>query len=102
MPKRAAAPQVEAHKNASNRLAKPDLPWRVEMVRTRSLRPPDRRARTHPKAQIAAIANSMRKFGVMTVIVADNQGIIQAGVARWEAGLALGLKYLPVIRASHL
>jgi hypothetical protein len=72
------------------------------MVRTRSLRPPDRRARTHPKAQIAAIANSMRKFGVMTPIIIDDRGIIRAGIARWEASRTLGLKYIPVIRVAHL
>jgi hypothetical protein len=53
--------------------AKPPLPWQVEMVRTGSLKPPHRQARTHPKAQIAAIANSIQKFGAMCPIIADEK-----------------------------
>jgi hypothetical protein len=72
------------------------------MVRTRSLRPPHRRTRTHPKSQITAISASMRKFGVMTPIIVDDRGIIRAGVGRWEAARSLGLAYIPVIRVAHL
>lgn len=101
MTKRVASRALEAHKDASNP-ARPALPWRVEMVRTRSLKPPGRQARTHSKAQIAAIANSMEKFGVMWPIVIDERGIIRAGVGRWQAALLLGLRFIPVIRVGHL
>jgi DNA modification methylase len=72
------------------------------MVAPRALRPPGRVTRTHPKAQIEAIAKSMKNFGVMTPVITDGNGIIRAGVARWRASRLLGLKRIPAIRVMHL
>jgi DNA modification methylase len=80
----------------------PDLPWPVEMLSVSSLRPSPRNARTHSKKQIQQIADSMKRFGVINPIVADERGQIVAGHARTEAAKALGIKRLPVIRLSHL
>jgi DNA modification methylase len=72
------------------------------MVAPRALRPPGRVTRTHPKAQIEAIAKSMQNFGVMTPVITDEKGLIRAGVARWQASQLLGLKLIPAIRVMHL
>jgi ParB-like chromosome segregation protein Spo0J len=78
------------------------LPWPIEMLSPRSLRPGPRNARTHSKKQIQQIADSMVRFGVVNPLVADENGRIVAGHARAEAARLLGLKLVPVIRVSHL
>jgi hypothetical protein len=79
-----------------------DLPWLVEMLFVSSLRPSARNARTHSKKQIQQIADSMKRFGVINPIIADERGQIVAGHARAEAAKLLGIKQVPVIRVSHL
>jgi DNA modification methylase len=79
-----------------------ELPWQIAMLPVASLRPSDRNARTHSKKQIAQIADSIRKFGVINPIVVDANNQIVAGHARKEAAGLLGIKKVPVIRASHL
>jgi hypothetical protein len=78
------------------------LPWPIEMLSPKSLRPGSRNARTHSKKQIRQIADSMVRFGVVNPLIADEQGRIVAGHARAEAARLLGLKLVPVIRVSHL
>src|SRR3984893_152120 len=85
-----------------NRTARPELPWPVEMLPPRRLRPAQRNARTHSKKQIRQIADSIERFGVISPIVADDRGRIVAGHARAEAAKLIGLKHVPVIRLSHL
>jgi DNA modification methylase len=85
-----------------NRAARPELPWPVEMLPPRGLRPAQRNARTHSKKQIRQIANSIERFGVISPIIADDRGRIVAGHARLEAAKLIGLKHVPVIRVSHL
>jgi ParB-like chromosome segregation protein Spo0J len=80
----------------------PKLPWAIEMLPPRSLRPAQRNARTHSKKQIRQIADSLARFGVINPVIADDQGRIVAGHARAEAAKLLGLKQVPVIRLSHL
>jgi ParB-like nuclease domain len=78
------------------------LPWPVEMLSPRSLRPAQRNARTHSKKQIRQIAESFRRFGVINPVIVDDHSRIAAGHARVEAAKLLGLKHVPVIRLSHL
>jgi DNA modification methylase len=80
----------------------PKLPWAIEMLPPRSLRPAQRNDRTHSKKQIRQIADSLARFGVINPVIADDQGRIVAGHARAEAAKLLGLKQVPVIRLSHL
>ena len=82
--------------------ADPQLPWPVEMLSPRSLRPSPRNARTHSARQIRQIADSMVRFGFVNPLVADDHGRIVAGHARAEAAKLIGLKKVPVIRLSHL
>jgi ParB-like chromosome segregation protein Spo0J len=78
------------------------LPWPVEMLPPRSLRPAQRNARTHSKKQIRQLADSMDRFGVINPIIVSDRGRIVAGHARAEAANLLGLKHVPVIRLEHL
>jgi len=61
-----------------------------------------RNARTHSKKQIALIADSIRRFGMVTPvgIGPDNQLIY--GHARTEAAKLAGLETVPVVRLDHL
>jgi hypothetical protein len=79
-----------------------ELPWRVEVVPVNQLRPPVRTARTHPKAQIQRIANSIEKFGMIAPVVVDGRSKVVAGVGRLAAAKLLGLKSIPTIRVTHL
>jgi DNA modification methylase len=77
-----------------------NLPWPIEMLSPRSLRPAQRNARTHSKRQIRQIADSVERFGFTNPIIADEHGQIVAGHARAEAAKLLGMKQIPVIRLS--
>lgn len=96
----------EGTPNTSKRpfIGKPDpkLPWAIEMLAPRGLRPAERNVRTHSKKQIRQIADLMVRFGVINPVIADDHGRIVAGHARAEAAKLLGLKQVPVIRLSHL
>jgi DNA modification methylase len=78
------------------------LPFPVEMVPLSKLRPADRNARTHSKKQVGQIAKSMKRFGVINPLIADDRGRIVAGHGRLEAAKLLGLKCVPVIRLTDL
>src|SRR5262249_51546910 len=78
------------------------LPWPVQMLAVRSIRPAQRNARTHSKKQIREIADSMLRFGVINPLIVDDRGRIAAGHARAEAAKVLGLKEVPCIQLSHL
>lgn len=79
-----------------------DLPWQVDMFPLRQLKPSARNARTHSKAQVRQIADSMKRFGFTNPLIADDSGQIVAGHGRLEAAKLLGLKLVPVIRLTHL
>jgi DNA modification methylase len=72
------------------------------MLSPHALKPAQRNARTHSKAQIRQITDSIERFGVISPIIADERGRIVAGHARAEAAKLAGLKHVPVIRLSHL
>jgi DNA modification methylase len=93
-------PFEPAEMNVGEEQANP--PWPIEMLPVRSLTPARRNARTHSKKQIQQIAASLQRFGVINPLIADDQGRLVAGHARAEAAKLLGLKFLPVIRLSHL
>ena len=58
--------------------------------------------RTHSKAQIAELASAIRHFGFTNPILADEQYVILAGHARWQAAKQLGLRAVSVIVLSGL
>lgn len=74
----------------------------LEQVDLDRLRPSDDNPRTHSSKQIKALAASIKRFGFLTAIVVDAEGVIVAGEGRYYAALKLGLHTVPVLRASHL
>ena len=74
----------------------------IEMVDPASLSAPPTHARKHNAKQVEQVAASIDRFGFVVPIVADNEGMIAAGVARWEAAKLRRLEAVPVIRAQFL
>jgi DNA modification methylase len=72
------------------------------MVPVAKLKAPARKIRNHPKAQISALSESMRQFGMMNPVIIDDSFRVVAGTARLEAARHLGSKSIPAISASHL
>jgi len=66
------------------------------------LRPNPKNFRTHSARQITKIAASIRAFGFLSPIIADDTGLILAGHGRYAAARELGLTNVPVILAVHL
>ena len=66
------------------------------------IKPHPRNARTHAKKQLRQIADSIRAFGFTNPILIDENDVILAGHARWEAAKILGLTTVPVIVINGL
>jgi len=77
-------------------------PEAIEYWEVERLIPSARNARTHSDEQVAEIAGSMKTFGMMSVILVDQDGEIIAGHGRVLAARKLGLTSVPVIVISHL
>lgn len=66
------------------------------------LKPYARNARTHSRAQIKQIADSIQRFGFANPILIDDDDQIIAGHGRAGAAKLLGLDEVPTVRLSHL
>lgn len=69
----------------------------IRLLPLPTLKRAKKNARTHSKKQIRQVANSIRQFGCIAPIVADEDGRIICGHARREAAEQLGLKEVPVL-----
>ena len=78
------------------------LPWPIAMVQLSHLKGAARNPRTHPKKQIDEIVNSIRHFGYIDPVLADENLKIIGGHARAEAAERVGLPSIPVIVISGL
>ena len=78
------------------------LPDKVEMVKIADLAPYARNAKTHPEAQVKALAEIIREYGWTVPVVIDAGGCIIAGHCRLEAARRLGMEAVPCVRADHL
>lgn len=74
----------------------------IAFVPVDQLKPNPANPRKHGKAQIGALAKSLTAFGFNVPILADRNGIIIAGRARWEAAILRGDTHVPVIFLDHL
>lgn len=54
------------------------------------------------KAAIDSVAESIKQFGFLVPLVADEDGVLAAGHTRHAAAMKLKMKELPVIIANHL
>jgi ParB-like chromosome segregation protein Spo0J len=66
------------------------------------LKPYELNSKKHDEAQVKKIAESIKKFGWITAIVTDADGVIIAGHGRRLAALSLGLTEVPVIVRDDL
>lgn len=66
------------------------------------LKPYARNARTHSRAQIKQIAESINRFGFTNPILVDDDDQVIAGHGRAAAAKLLGLSDVPTVRLSHL
>ena len=66
------------------------------------LTPYSRNARTHSKAQIRKIADSIRAFGFTNPILLDKTAMIIAGHGRVQAAKLLGIAEVPTIELANL
>ena len=76
--------------------------YRIECLPVATLRPYKRNARRHSKAQVAQIAESIRRFGFTNPVLIGDTGEIVAGHGRVEAARRLGMETVPTLRLSHL
>jgi DNA modification methylase len=74
----------------------------VETVPVASLRPSPRNPRTHSRAQIGQIADSVRTFGWTVPLLVDDAGEVIAGHGRLAAAKLLGHEHVPTIRLTDL
>ena len=83
----------------------PDLSMIVEGIRSlavpiSTLKPDPRNARKHGKVNLAAIEDSLRKFGQQKPIVVSADGIILAGNGTVEAAKAIGWTHVAAVRSN--
>jgi len=78
------------------------LTGRFKAVNLSDLRASPNNARKHTSTQIKALARSIEAFGFAAPILADKNGNILAGHARFKAAESLGLKQVPAIFLDHL
>lgn len=74
---------------------------RLTYVSPAKLKPDPRNPRKHAKAQIEALARSIKSFGFNAPILV-HRGVVVAGHARLEAAKLEGLKTVPVITLDDL
>lgn len=74
----------------------------VEWRPVEALIPYARNARTHPEAQVALIAGSIREFGFCNPVLVDGDSGVIAGHGRLLAAQQLGMERVPVIELGHL
>ena len=69
----------------------------VKLWEVKLLQPYENNAKLHDKAQIEAIAASIKRFGFDQPIVVDGASVIIKGHGRWLAAQHLGKTHVPVI-----
>ena len=75
---------------------------RIETVAIATIQPYENNPRSRTKAQIRALADSIKRNGFNTPIVVDEDNVIINGHGRYAAALFLKLETVPIIRVSHL
>jgi DNA modification methylase len=78
------------------------LDRKIEHVGIDTLKPYERRARTHNENQLSALMASVDAFGFVDPIIVDANYRVLAGHGRWEAAKRLGYAQVPVVRIEHL
>ena len=74
----------------------------VKNIDVQKLKIHDKNPKQHSKKQIGQIAQSIKEFGFISPILADDLLEIIAGHGRLAAAKTLGFTQVPVIILSHL
>src|SRR3984957_16105193 len=74
----------------------------IEMIDVSALRPYEKNARRHSRAQIRQIAKSIEAFGFTNPILVSDEREILAGHGRVAAAQLIGMKQAPIVRLSDL
>lgn len=82
--------------------AKVKIPSRIELWPIDKPVPYSRNARVHSEADVAELAEQIRRRGWTNPILVDEKGGVIAGHKRIMAARVLGLKSVPVIVLAHL
>lgn len=72
-------------------------PQELEIRKLGAIKPHPKNARTHPAKQIRRLVESINQFGFTSPLLVDENNVILAGHARWQAARQAGLKVVPVI-----
>ena len=75
---------------------------KIEYHSPHDLQPYKRNARTHSKAQIKQIADSIEEFGFTNPILINAKNMILAGHGRVRAALLLGVETVPCLQIANL
>lgn len=73
----------------------------IESVPIASITPYWRNPRKNDAA-VPGVKASIEAFGINQPIVVDKKGVIIVGHTRYRAMMELGLKHVPIVRATHL
>jgi DNA modification methylase len=74
----------------------------IEHVPVGDLKPNPHNARKHPESQIELLAASIRQFGFVGAIIADEGNVIISGHGRHAAAKCVGMDVVPCIRVTNL
>lgn len=77
-------------------------PMNIVEIAIGELKPYERNAKKHPKAQIEKIAASIKRFGFRQPMVVDGQNAVVIGHGRLEAAKQLGMATVPCVVADDL
>lgn len=81
----------------------PDYKLKIEYLPLSALKPYERNVRKHEKEDVAAIADSIRKFGFDdTIDIWGEENVIVCGHGRYLAAQQLGMTEVPCVRLDHL
>lgn len=75
---------------------------KIELYKTEDLIPYDKNPRKISDKAILKVASSIKEFGFLNPIIIDKDNIIVAGHTRLKACAKLGIKTVPVIKATEL
>lgn len=100
-PKPAAVPKFEGH-DASKPILPGHVVSKIVLRKVDELERYAGNARRHPPEQIAAIAESIRRFGFVLPVVIDAAGQIVGGHGTLEAAKSLGFAKVPTVTVEHL
>lgn len=77
-------------------------PLTIEYLPVDEILPASRNARVHSRRQKALLADSIRRFGMVTPVGIGPDNRLIYGHARVEAAKLAGLERVPVVRLDHL